>query len=74
MKLLRFSCPIVLLGFLLGIHEGKIALWKDNDPEPMRVFPYRAELLPDEDQKALKKGIKVENARQLQQLLEDYLS
>ena len=74
MKLLRFSCPIVLLGFLLGIHEGKIALWKDNDPEPVKIFSYRAELLPEEDQKALKKGIKVENTRQLQQLIEDYFS
>ena len=74
MKLLRFSCPLVLLGFLLGIHEGKIALWKDNDPEPMQVFPYRAEMLPETDQKTLKKGIKVDNIRQLQSIIEDYFS
>lgn len=74
MKIHRFSFPIVLLGFLLGIHEGKIALWKENDPEPMQVFPYRAELLPEADQKALKKGIRFENIRQLQSLIEDYFS
>jgi hypothetical protein len=74
MKLLRFSCSIVLLGFLLGIHEGKIALWNDNDPEPMQVFPYRAEMLPEVDQKALKKGIRVKSIRQLHSLIEDYLS
>ena len=74
MKKLRNLFHIVLLGFLLGIHEGKIALWKDNDPKPMQVFPYRAELLPEADQKALKNGIRVENIRQLQSLIEDYLS
>lgn len=74
MKLLRFSCSIVLLGFLLGIHEGKIALWKDNDPEPIQVFPYPADMLPESDQKALKKGIHVENTRQLQDLIQDYFS
>ena len=74
MKLLRFSCPIVLLGFLLGIHEGKVALWKDNDPQPIKVFPYQAELLPEADQKALEKGIPVESIRQLRQMIEDYFS
>lgn len=74
MKMRCFSFSIVLLGFLLGIHEGKIALWKENDPEPMQVFPYRAELLPEADQKALKKGIKIDSIRQLNSLIEDYLS
>lgn len=74
MKMLRFACSLVLLGFLLGIHEGKIALWKDHDPQPVRIFPYRAELLPEADQKALKKGIRVENLRQLQDLIQDYFS
>jgi len=74
MKMRFFSCPLLLLGFLLGIHEGKIALWKDNDPQPIKVFPYRAELLPEADQKALKKGIKAESIHQLQSLIEDYLS
>lgn len=74
MKLLRFSCPLVLLGFLLGIHEGKIALWKDNNPEPIKVFPYSAKLLPEADQKALEKGIKADSIRQLQELIQDYFS
>lgn len=74
MKMHHFSLSLVLLGFLLGIHEGKIALWRENDPEPMQVFPYRAELLPEADQIALKKGIRVESIRQLRSLVEDYLS
>ena len=65
---------LLVFGFLLGISEGKIALWKDGRAEPVRVFPYRAELLPEADQKALQEGIVIRNDRDLQRLLEDYLS
>ena len=65
---------LLVFGFLLGISEGKIALWKDGRAEPVRVFPYRAELLPEADQKALARGIHLEDENQLAHLLEDYLS
>jgi hypothetical protein len=66
--------PLLLFSFLLGIQDGHIALWKDEDPNPLRVFPYRAEMLPLHDQKALEKGIVLENESDLVHLLEDYLS
>ena len=65
---------LLLFGFLLGIHDGKIALWQDEDPKPIRVFPYRAELLPPSDQQALQNGIPIEDAHHLSRLLQDYLS
>ncbi len=65
---------MMLLGLLLGIYEGKIALWRDNNPEPIQVFPYKASMLPKADQKALQKGISIDSLDQLQQLIEDYLS
>ncbi len=71
MKQHRYLYSILLLGFLLGIHEGKIALWKDNDPTPMRVFPYEVSQLPQADQQALKKGIHVDSLGQLKKMLED---
>lgn len=74
MKKLSILYSILCFGFLLGIHEGKIALWKDNDPEPYKVFPYYASLLPKADRNALKKGIYLENEDQLRKLVEDYLS
>ena len=74
MKKLSLLYCILCLGFILGIHEGRIALWKDNDPEPYKVFPYYASLLPREDRNALKKGIYLENEDQLRKLVEDYLS
>ena len=65
---------ILLLGFLLGIHEGKIALWYQNDPTPITVFPYSAKMLPSEDRKALEQGIRFDSPEELKNLLEDYLS
>ncbi len=62
------------LAFLLGIQDGYIALWKDGSQEPVEVFPFKAELLPPEDQEKLKTGIRIENSRQLTELMEDYLS
>ncbi len=64
----------LIFTFLLGIHEGNVALWLEPAREPAVVFPYRATLLPERDRTALEKGIRIENKADLQQLLEDYLS
>ena len=60
--------------FILGCQDGYIALWKDSDPEPVRVFPYSASLLPEADRKALEQGIRIGSEEELARLLEDYLS
>lgn len=65
---------IVIMGWLLGVHKGYIALWKDGSTEPERVFPYRASLLPDSDRRQLEKGIPFEDIAELTKRLEDYLS
>ncbi len=65
---------LVLFGFLLGIHKGKIALWKDNMAQPIQVFPYSATMLPKADQAKLAKGIHVDTLDELYQLVEDYIS
>ena len=64
----------VALTFLLGVHDGYIALWKEGRPEPAEVFPYKASLLPEADQKRLEKGIRIESKKDLLELMEDYLS
>ena len=71
---MRYLYFTLLFGFLLGISDGYIALWKDGNPKPLQVFPYRAEYLPSADQQALEKGIHINNKQELKQLLEDYLS
>ena len=74
MRKFRNLLCILIMGYLLGIQNGWIALWEDGNPEPERVFPYRAESLPPEDQKALAKGIHLDEDSALIKLLEDYLS
>ncbi len=63
----------LVFGFLLGIKDGYIALWKDGGQEA-EVFPYRAEMLPKADQQRLKEGIRIEDGTELARILEDYLS
>lgn len=65
---------ILCLGYLLGVYRGQIALWKDPDPTPMRIFPYSVSMLPEEDQQTLKKGIHADSIIELTRKLEDYLS
>ena len=74
MKLVSFFCSAVLFGFLLGVHEGRIALWKDEGRDPVKIFPYHARMLPAADRRALEEGIRFESAEDLVRLLDDYLS
>ena len=65
---------VIIMGFLLGIHNGYIALWKDGNEDPVEVFPFRAEMLPRVDHEKLSHGIRIDSANELAQLMEDYLS
>lgn len=64
----------LLFLFILGSSDGFIALWKDSNPEPVRVFPYSIASLPEADRQALEQGIRIETETDLTRLLEDYLS
>ena len=74
MKVNRLLSLVIAFGFLLGVQNGYVALWEDGKAEPIRVFPYLAENLPDADRQALEKGIHLDSKLQLIQLIEDYLS
>ena len=65
---------ILCLGYLLGVYRGQIALWKEPDPKPIRVFPYSVSMLPKQDQRALENGIRADSIIELTRRLEDYLS
>ena len=64
----------LLLGFILGLRGGYIALWPEDQPQNAQVFPYSAASVPDADRRALEKGISIESQAQLVSILEDYLS
>ena len=74
MKKYRQFYLTLILGFILGIHRGNIALWKIGQAEPTHVFPYRADTLPEDVRDALKSGIHVETPEELEDLAENYLS
>ena len=70
----RILSLCLLLFLVLGCHKGYVALWKEPEPEPVRVFPYPVSALPPADQKALEHGITIGSSEELARLLEDYLS
>ena len=73
-KAKQFLSMCLLFGFLLGVHNGNVALWEDGKADPIRVFPYPADNLPTADRQALEKGIHLDSKLQLIRLIEDYLS
>lgn len=74
MKSGRWFPVILALYVVVGTWKGYVALFDQGAAEPKQIFPCPVEALPESDQKALEEGILVRNQRDLQQLLEDYLS
>ena len=74
MKTKKLLCQLLIFGFLLGIYEGKVAIWSDSRKEPLRVFPYSASQLPEKDRNRLAAGIRFNNLSDLKDFIEDYLS
>ena len=74
MKPLHILYGITVLGFLLGIQGGRIALWKDGHSKPIKVFPYSANMLPEQDRLLLEKGLHFDTKEELIARIEDYLS
>lgn len=70
----QLLCCTLLAVYLLGIHDGKVALWSGDDPEPAQVFPYRVSMLPKEARELLEQGIPINSMEDLNRLMEAYLS
>lgn len=70
----RLFSALLALYVVIGTWKGYVALFDQGAAEPKQIFPCPVEALPESDQLALEKGIIVRNQRDLQQLLEDYLS
>lgn len=70
----RIICSLLLMGFLLGIHEGRVAIWREGEEKPWRVLPYPAIVLPSATQAQLKQGIRIDTMDDLERLLDNLLS
>lgn len=74
LRKLCLRCLPVLLGFLLGTYNGRLAVWKGDDPEPYRVYPCPVYLLPKAEQEALQRGIRIDDMDDVSDFLENFLS
>lgn len=70
----HLCCGVIMLSFLLGVHNGRLAMWKDEDPTPCKVFPCPIVVLPGPVQEQLKSGIRLETIEDVNRLLENFLS
>ena len=70
----RWLARVCTFVVILGAWKGYIALVDKGASEPRQIFPTMIASLPPADQAALESGIIVRNDRDLNQLLEDYLS
>ena len=70
----RIRASLLALYVILGSWKGYIAIFEKGSTEPRQIFPVQVTALPPADQAALEEGIIVRNQRDLNQLLEDYLS
>lgn len=68
-NLLAFA---LVLGFLLGVHNGRIAVWKDQDPTPMRTIPCPIWVLSPTQQQMLKDGIHIDSMEDLEKMLTEF--
>lgn len=74
MKRKNYLYLALAAAFLIGNHQGFIALWTDSGAEPDIVFPYSVTSLPPQDQLRVNEGIRVQTREQLHALMEDFLS
>ena len=65
---------ITVLSLILGTWKGYVALFEKEINEPVQIFSCPVSSLPVADQEALESGIPIRNPRDLQQVIEDYLS
>ena len=73
-RYLHLCAMALCFSFLVGIRDGRVAVWQDDDPEPVKILPYPVYLLPRQARDALKEGIRVESEEELYALAEKYLS
>ena len=73
MKRNRWILTALLVAYL-GIHNGYLALFTDNESDPIITYPLPVQMLPAADQQKLYSGIAIRDHLHLAHLLEDFLS
>ena len=68
------AAMLALAGFLLGLRNGRLTLWREGVEHPEQIYDIREDSLPPADRLQLRRGIRVETRQELWELLENYLS
>lgn len=58
--------------YLITVYDGKIGVFRNGEPEPFLTADIDVYLLPGEDLKILRKGIRAESFSEVKGILEDY--
>lgn len=74
MRFFRIFLPVVAIMLYLGVHNGNLALYRQGHKVPVQVYSVPVSIFPKEDQTLLTAGIPIESQKQLNELLEAYLS
>ena len=68
------AAAFLLAGWLLGVRDGRLTLWKEGFDHPEQIYDIREDTLPPADRLRLRSGIRVESREELWMILENYLS
>ena len=68
----QMLAALLLTGFLIGIHNGQIGVWRSQDPEPMRTIPCPVWILSQAQQQMLAKGIHIDSMEDVEKLLTEF--
>ncbi|BCI59847.1 BofC C-terminal domain-containing protein [Solibaculum mannosilyticum] len=66
------SSSAVTGGWVMRDYQGKIAVFQDGNDDPTQVLDIYVNSLPEHDQDLLESGIRIDDQKELQQLIEDY--
>lgn len=65
---------VMLLALYLGTYGNQLALWQEGQEDPIRIYPYNAEIYTETDLNKLKNGIQIYGSGSLQTHLDDFQS
>jgi len=60
--------------YLLREYDGELAVFRENETEPWKLYSVAVNSLPESDRILLRNGIPVSGEEELRRLLEDYTS
>lgn len=73
-KAAKLAGNLLLFGFILGISRGYVAVWQDEDPQPLYLTDTLASSLFPADQALLRQGLHFDDQKSLTAALEDFCS